>query len=391
MLNAASILFVAVCGCGESTQKETTAIRKLIKVETAKPQQRTFQHRIRVQGTVNPTEQADIASRTSGNLDALFVSDGDRVKRGTLLFQVDQKNLENKVAVARQDLAVAEEMVKTAEAELKIGRTKLEKAKIDYRRAERLISERAISSDDYEIRQMNFKNAEAEVRKFEAMLDNNRSKVELQKVQLEIALKNLADSRVVAPFDGIVTAKNKEQNEYVANGTVVLHLENHSGFEISCLISAVYYPQIAAGKTKANLLFDGHPLCSSIVSYRSRSIDPLSRTFELKIPVPRGVPMVSGILCNVDLILEERNGWGVPGDAVMLRKGGSYQVYAVHDGRAQAIAVTPGIRSDGYTELREGEKLKDESLVVSGQYFLNSGDLVKVINQDSASPAPESR
>ena len=110
-------------------------------------------------------------------------------------------------------------------------------------------------------------------------------------------------------------------------------------------------------------------------------MDPVSRTFELKAKLPPNTPLISGTLCELELILEERSGLGIPNDAVMLRKGGLFQVYAVNNGKAEQITVVPGISSDGYTELLQADELKDRNFIFSGQYFLNPGDPVLVVHE----------
>ncbi len=373
------LLALLAAGCGKKTAAPAADSEiRVVKVGAVRPTEHDFQKKIRVQGTVMPVEEADIASRTDGNLNSLPVGEGSVVKKGDVLFQVDRKNLENSVAVAEQELAVARDSAQTAQADLEIARIKYEKAQLDFKRSGQLIEAKAISTDSYETCQVRIKTAAAEVKKYESMLSYSRTRVQQQQIQLEIARKNLEDSRELAPFDGIVTAKYKEQGEYVNRGTAIVHLENPAQFEISCMVSAVYHPQVVAGRTRGRVLFDGHELCSTVVSYRADSIDPLSRTFELKFAVPREVKIISGVLCDIDMILEERRGAGIPADAVMLRKGGEYQAYVVRDGKAEAVDVKPGITSGGFTELTGGEALRNDFFIVSGQYFLNAGDPVEI-------------
>ena len=86
--------------------------------------------------------------------------------------------------------------------------------------------------------------------------------------------------------------------------------------------------------------------------------------------------MVSGSLCNVDLILQQREGLGLPADAVLLRKGGKFMAYVLDDRTVDAVDVMPGISCDGFTEILNGEQLQGREFVVAGQYFVNQGDMV---------------
>ena len=370
------VLPVILLGAGCGRKGEKPAEPRLAKVETSTLQERSFQKRLRVQGTVEPVEEAVIASRTSGVLNLLAVREGQEVEPGMLLFQVDKENLENQMELAAQELNVAKDNVSTAAADLDIARTALEKAELDFKRAEQLRDARVNSLDAYEQAQTTLRKAKAVVTKNEAILSYSQSQVKQSEIKLAIARKNLDDSIMLAPFGGRVTAKFQDQDEYVADGTSILHLENQSHLELSCLISAVYYDQIEVGVTEATIFFDAEKVCLAPVTYRAACIDPLSRTFEIKVALPKDTKLVSGSLCNVDLILQQREGLGLPADAVLLRKGGKFMAYVLDDRTVDAVDVMPGISCDGFTEILNGEQLQGREFVVAGQYFVNQGDMV---------------
>lgn len=370
------LLLLTACG---KKNESGIAIRR-VNVETAKLSQHDFQHVVRVQGTVTPVDEATISARTSGNIDVLAVTDGMRVKKGQLLFQVDKVTLENKVTLARQDLKVADESLKTVVADLEITRTKLEKAQLDYNRAETLSRSKAISTNQYETAEVNLKNAKAEINKQEAILNYTKAKVDQRKVELSITEKNLSDSLVLAPYDGTVTEKFKEENEYVASGNQIIHIQNQAKMEAICYVSAVYYSNITVGKTMVDILFDNTHVCKGIVTDKGLNIEPLSRTFKIKVLLPENTPLVSGTLCNIDLILAARSGLGLPSDAVLLRKGGKHMAYIVRNEKAQAVDVQAGISSGGFTEVLNANSFKDCNFIVMGQYFVQDGESVSVLN-----------
>ena len=123
------------------------AKNKIVRVSLAKMPELDFRQRIPVQGTVEPVEFAALSSRTEGTLDILNVSEGDAVKKGQVLFQIDRQNLENEVTVAQRALEVCESEVKTARISLELAKIKLKKAQIDYTRAQTLRKSNAVSQD----------------------------------------------------------------------------------------------------------------------------------------------------------------------------------------------------------------------------------------------------
>ncbi|OGV35398.1 MAG: hypothetical protein A2020_06605 [Lentisphaerae bacterium GWF2_45_14] len=365
---------MALSGCGKAEAKATKS--RIIRVDTQKLTEKIFRQKIGIQGTVQPVEEADISSRTSGTLDIVHVIEGEIVKKGQALFQVDRQNLENIVTVNKHNLEVEKDSLATAEIDLKVAGTVYRKEQIDFNRAKRLRDSHAISEDAYETADVNLQTAAAEIEKCASVVNYSKSKVEQQKVNLRIAEKNLEDSLVLAPFDGVITAKKREQGEYVNSGTPIVHIENQNALELSCLISGIYYDSIIPEKTKVVLALDHENAGDAVISYRSPSVEPQSRTFEIKIRLPEGTPLISGTLCDVSLILTERSGRGLPTDAVLLRKGGKYKAFTSKDGKAELVDVTPGITEEGMTEISDSDKLLNEQFIVSGQYFVNPGDAV---------------
>lgn len=374
---------LGLCGNGCSKQKEEIAGHQ-VKVTTVQASSHLFQQRLRVQGVVIPVEKTILKARANGVLEIMAVDDGSVVKKGDLLFQIDKENLEKRLALAEKDVAVAEDNVRTVESDLEIAQENLDKAERDFKRAEELRGEDVISVDAYEKADVYYKVCQATVKKVKAMLAFSNSRVEQQKASLDIARKNLIDSKGVAPFDGVVTHKICEQGEYPGEGALgkeILRIENPNNLEISCFISALYYDSAEVGKTKLVLLGDEKKLGEAVMTYRSPSIDPTSRTFEVKAKLDPGLGITSGMLCDVDMVLVERTGLGLPVDSIMLRAGGESVAYFNKDGKAELQKIIPGITSDGFTEVLNADQLQGKDFIGTGQYFLNPGDSIVVIEK----------
>ena len=376
VLLAAALTAAGVSGCRKQAVKERK--ERIIRVGTMKPVHKLFQHRIPVQGTVMPVRYATLSSKTSGTLDVRDAEEGKLVKKDEVLFQVDKSNLESQVSVAQRQYDVGRSEVETARIALELAKIRLRKSQLDFKRASTLLKSKAMSQENYERAEVDLKGAAAEVSSSEAQLKIAIAKRDQQHNNLLIAKKNLADSEVRAPFDGIITVTEHELNEYVTMGTPILKIEDQSLLEVVCFISSVYYDLIVPGKTRANFLLDGKDAGSTVVTYRSPSVDPLSRTFKVKILLPRNTPLVSGLLCDVNLLLEERRGYGVPADAIMARDRGREVIFVMNSGKgtARMVEVKRGITEPVYAEIRNGEVLKNALVIVSGHTFVNDGDKV---------------
>ena len=183
---------------------------------------------------------------------------------------------------------------------------------------------------------------------------------------------------------GLIIEHGRE-NEYVNTGKNILRLENPDSLEISCFASAVYYTQVIPGKTKVEILDpnSGKILGNAVVTYRAPGVDPESRTFELKVTVPQNIKLVSGMLCELNVILLEKEAFGIPADAALLRANDRYIVFTVgKDNRARSIEVSRGIVDKNYCEILNPGELAGKQIVVTGQTFVNNNALLQIINPD---------
>lgn len=338
-----------------------------------------FTKSIHVQCIVQPVDKVSISARMGGCIDLLQMREGSHVACGDMLFQTDRRNLQKQVAVAEADLKVAIETLHTAEADLEIAKVARDKAEIDYRRSIRLFQKNVVTQDSHENAEVAWKNAVATVNRQEAVLAYRREMVAQGEVALEIARNNLSDSIICAPLDGMVTKRYHDAGDYVAPGEKVLEIEDQTRLELSAQISSLYYGRIVPG-SQARLGVPGKAPIVVEITYIAPSIDTLSRTFEVKARLPEGgVAITSGDLCELELVLESRNGLGLPSDAVVPRADGRQAVFAVKNGKAVELTARTGLSTKGMTEVLNGEELAGLDLVVSGQYFLADGSPVQVL------------
>ncbi|MBR7121477.1 MAG: efflux RND transporter periplasmic adaptor subunit [Lentisphaeria bacterium] len=370
----AGILFLAA-GC-EKQQVRTE--EKTTRVTLANLEKRIFQQRIPVQGTIQPVEFATISAKISGTLEVLQAEEGDVVKKGDLLFSIDRQVLRNQVVVKEDEIKVREAALASSESALNIARIGCEQAERNYLRAKNLLESKAISTADFEIMETEFKKAQMQVNTAEAEVANARAQLQQARSNLAIARKNLDDSVISAPFDCVITDTMVEENEYVSSGQPILRLENHNQLEVVCFLSAVYYDQVIPGVTAVDFTGrDGQAFARSKVTYKAPAIDPESRTFKVKISVPQDAGMVSGMLCELNIILTERESYGLPEAAVLLRANDLLIAYTIDaEKRARSVTIQRGIVDGGYAEILNGNELLEHRFVITGQTFINNGSLL---------------
>jgi HlyD family secretion protein len=375
MLSAA----VLAAGCGKNESAPADEASQALAVRAQAIATRTFERRLTVQGTLEARNTANVASRTEGNLDAVWVDEGDAVVAGeTALFQVDPVGRENARTIARQTLAVAEASLDVARASAGKTAAEARKAILDFERFERLHRDGKVSLGEFETADVGRAQAEAGVAVAQAQVDLAERQVKQAEASLVIAEKNLADARVVAPISGVVSARHAEPGEQMSVGKVVLRIDDLSVVEAAAYLPAQYHPDVVPGATTFRLDIGGRDAGTHAITYRSPTIHSALRTFEIKGRVDSAGPLaVPGQMAGLTLVFETRESLGVPSAAILVRAGQPV-VFVVQDGRAAARPVETGLQNDGWTEILAGLE-PGETVVVEGQTLLHDGMAVDVL------------
>lgn len=352
----------------DATDAQTRPSR-VYNVRLAAPETRRFERRLAVQGSFESKNYADLAARTDGVIDAIFVDEGDPVVAGeTVLFQIDPLRLQNALAIAEQDLAVARASLAVARASAEKSAAESKKAARDADRFRRLHDDGKVTDNEYEARQLADEQARAGLKVAEAQVELSSRQVDSASAALAIAQKNFADSKVLSPLSGVVTSRKAEPGELAAPGRVILRVEDLTAVEAAAYIPAQYYAAVVPGETTFRLTVDGADAGTFPVTYRAPVIDPVLRTFEIKglVDSPSAVP---GALADLALVFSAHDALSVPSSAVLHRAGASC-VFVAENGRAVLVPVQTGLENDGFTEILSGLS-PDASVVVQGQTLLN--------------------
>jgi multidrug efflux pump subunit AcrA (membrane-fusion protein) len=382
----ALLLLAAGCGGGKADAEPSgrpvgpavpEAGRAALPVKVVAAAARDFERRFTVQGTLEAKHYANVAARVGGNLDAIWVDDGDRVEAGrTRLFQIDPVTLSNAVVSAEKELAVARATLKVNEAAADKAETEFKKAELDYRRYARLHEKGTVTDNEYETYETAYAAGRASVRLARSQVDLAAAQAGRAGAALQTARKNLADSLIAAPVSGIVHRRAAEPGEQLAVGQVVLRIDDPSVVEASAYLPAPFYREVEAGKTAFQLAANREPVGRYTVSYRSPTIDTTLRTFEVKGLVRDNPKAVPGDMAEFTFVFETRKGLAVP-DASVLERLNRRVVFVEKDGKARMTDVKTGLRNDGWTEILEG--LNEGDRVLSeGQSQATDGAAVEV-------------
>jgi RND family efflux transporter MFP subunit len=340
---------------------------------------RLFEERLVVQGNLEAKDFAMVSARTPGTLEQLYVDEGDAVVASeTRLFQVDAVKVTKALEVSKQELAVARCASQEKQANRERFEADLHKAELDYQRFQRLFKERVVSEDALEQQESRYKQASAMLKHAQSLVLLGVEQERQAEAAVAIAEKDLSDSLVVAPISGIVNQRFREVGETVEVGKPLIRIEDPSEVEVSAFLPAQYYPRVVEGETPVRVNVYGIDVGKRTVSYKSPTINPKLRTFEIKCIVsnpPKGV--VPGAMAEIQVLLAQRERLGVPAEALQAR-GGASVLFVVDDGAARMIPVETGLDTDGWVEVTSGEVSESTPVITMGQYLVNDGSPVTV-------------
>ncbi|MCP3967704.1 MAG: efflux RND transporter periplasmic adaptor subunit [Lentisphaerae bacterium] len=368
-----AVILPIVNGCRKNDEKAN----RVVEVKTTMLKPHNFVNAITVQGCIQSTNTVNISARTSGIVDVLNVTTGSKVKKGQVMFQIDKSNLEKKVSIAEQKLKVVKTELRSAIVDFRIAKLSLAKAKKDDERGRFLCSQKAISTTAYETEHLAFMKSEGELAKAKSVVANKMAEVEQSENNLAMAKKDLKDSEIIAPFNGVVLDKSKSLGEYASSAEYILLLEDLDSLQLVVRLSSIYYNKIIVGKTHAIISVPGMQQSMYLpATYKDPGINMDSRTFEVDFEMPRHEQIARGMLTDADIILCRHAGMGVPESAIMDRANGVKKVFLYEKGIAKCVTVETGVTTDGYTEILNPEVLINCQIVVHGQEFLNEGDAI---------------
>jgi multidrug efflux pump subunit AcrA (membrane-fusion protein) len=166
-------------------------------------------------GDITPLTEAYIFARATGYVRHRYADIGDHVREGQILADIDAPDLDAQVAQGRAALAQAEQQLGQAKASLENAQAQEDLAKVTWDRYKVLVTHGAVSRQDADTQEANYKTSVANVHLQEAGVRNAEENVRAARANLDrlIALQDFEHVR--APFAGVVTARNFDIGAYI--------------------------------------------------------------------------------------------------------------------------------------------------------------------------------
>jgi len=207
------------------------------------------------------------------------------------------------------------------------------------------------------------------------------ARLNLAKANLQLAQINLRESTIVAPVDGVVTAKHIDEGNLIKAGDRIVTIAEMKTVKVVVAVAEQYGRQIIVG-TPARIKIDafGDRVFDAKVYSVYPALDEQTHTIQVEIRMDNDELLLKpGMFARVTLITERKdNVVVIPRDVVLGGKIGEPYVYVVEDGIAHKRFVDIGIRQADRYEITDGLRAQ-EKLVVNGMNYLTDQMKVKVV------------
>ena len=310
-------------------------------VSVIKPKVSEFKHYISVQGSLMSDDMVNASSDLGGRVMKLSVKEGQNVRKGQLIADLDMETLDKQRAELVKTLELAEEV---------------------YARQERLWSQNIGSELQY------------------LQAKNNKERLEKSLETLDF---NKAKSKVYAPISGSVLSLNIKAGEMAGPGMPIVTLLNVSNIKVSAEVPESYLKAIKKGdKIEVELPALGETRTATI-NLIGNAINPANRTFKIEASLRNSDKVLKpNLLANVKLNdYTKADAISIPVELVQQEVGGKSYVYSVQEiGNnltAQKMYVTTGEVQDGKIIINEGLK-GDEQLILDGARMVVNDEVVEI-------------
>ena len=335
-LIVAVLALVCLTSCNSRHEKKT---EQVIYCNTIVAKVGTIENKWYYVGEVEAKTSTSVGFRLPGTVSKVLVDEGQRVRKGQLLAELDPQDVTNSYDMARATLNQAEDAM---------------------RRVEMMHREQSISDIKY-----------VEV---QTKLDQARS-------MYAAAKKRLSDTRLFAPVDGVIGKRSIEVGENYGMLLSAFTILDLSEVKVKVPIPEREIPKVHKGDEACIRVL---ALGDSVV-FRAKvddiSVvgDALTHSYEvyLRVDNHKG-QLMQGMVCNVQLwprSVQGQSGIVLPVDAVKVNTGNDHYVWVVRHGRAYRQKVSVGMYSKNGVVVYNGIKDGDH-IIVEGQNKVSEGHIV---------------
>jgi membrane fusion protein, multidrug efflux system len=330
------------------------AASRPVTVEVAKVEITRLVDDVQAVGSLRSRQGVVLRPEVSGRVTRLNFRDGDRVRRGQLLVQLDDQ--------------LPQAQVKQSEAELSIARA-------NHKRNQELLAQNFIS---------------------QRTVDESAANLDVALAKLSLAQATAARLKIVAPFDGIAGIRAVNVGDYLKDGTDMVNIEDIDVVYVDYRLPERFQTQVRKGQ-KALVEIDALPgrKFEALIQAIDPLIDANGRSIAVRATIDnRQQQLRPGMFARVTTVFGERDKAKVIPEEAIVPQGGRQFVIKVVEGAekdsqvSRRVEVRVGIRRPGRVEILDGLGEGDSVVTAGHQRLQKDGTVVKIIDTGRAPAKP---
>jgi membrane fusion protein (multidrug efflux system) len=335
---------------GSSPQAASNGPARPPAVEIARVETLAITDDAQAVGSLRSRQSVVLKPEVSGRVTRLNFRDGERVRRGQLLVQLDDQ--------------LTQAQVQQAQAELSI-------ALANHKRNQELVAQNFISKRS---------------------VDESAANLQVAQAKLSLAQATAARLRIMAPFDGIAGIRNVNVGDYLKDGAEIVNIEDLEAIFVDFRLPERFQTKAARGQ---NALVELDALPGRKYTAVVQAIDPLvdanGRSIGIRGCIDnRHLQLRPGMFARITAVFGERSNALVIPEEAIVPQGGRQFVIRLVDGPdqdtkiAQRVEVKVGIRQPGRAEIVEGLQAGDVVVTAGQQRIQKDGMPVRVVELNRA-------
>ncbi len=312
---------------------------KVTSVSVTEAKVQEFNHYLEVQGKVDGEDNIAVSAQMAGAITAVFVKEGDAVRKGQTLAQIDNSVMQQQIASTKQQLEFATNLYNKQKA----------------------LWDKQIGS---EVQYLTAKNNKENLEKALATLND----------QLEM-------TRIKSPINGSVEEVNLKVGQMASPGLPAVRVVNFSTVKVVAEIAEAYAPKIKPGNKVIVFFPDFNTEVNSTIRFTSKYINPVNRTFVSEVRLgPSNVQYRANMMAVVRINdYHNPSAFTIPVTLVRETSEGKYIYVAKQENGklvARRLPVTVGSTYNGLAEITAGITAGDK-IITTGFNSLIDGELIQ--------------
>jgi len=344
---------------------------------------------VTVAGTLAAKDEATLSVKVPGRLSSVPVDLGSVVRRGQTVAQVEQQDYRLRIQQAEAALQQArarlglqpdgsDDLVDPEKtATVRQARALMDQSLSVRTRTATLVEQGVVSRAEFESSDAAYKVAVSRYQDAVEEIRNRQALLSQRRTELALAKQALADTVVVAPFDGLVQERRASVGEYLGAGAAVVTIVRVNPLRFRGEVPERDAASVRAGQQVRVTVEGDRGLYAGRIVRLSPSINQQSRVLVVEAEIANSGSLRPGGFARADIVTDDSGtAVTVPSNAVVTFAG-IEKVITVEGGKAKEKPITTGRRLDQWTEILSGIAVGESVVLDPGN--LQSGQPVSVV------------